>query len=209
MEAAIAEIDDDAAHVRVRKLHDNQREALMPINTPIDPSKSIEVTYVSRGMMPVFLRIFVSVAAVTAFIFLWLDLPLGQTLLASFAGALLFTSLAVYSHMRDTRRGVPVITLTPSGILDTRLCSDEIPWLAVAKIDTWSNGKECTLILSVDPEVEAKLALTPVARFTRRGSAKRGADGLSISTTGTSIDHDELLAASNAYAQAARANFTP
>jgi hypothetical protein len=98
----------------------------------------------------------------------------------------------------------PVITISPQGIRDTRVAADLIPWTAITGISTWEFKRQKIMILAVNPAVETKLLLTPMARWTRGAKRALGADGLGITAQGVKIDYDALLATVTAYAQAAR-----
>ncbi len=57
------------------------------------------------------------------------------------------------------------------------------------------------MIVGINPEDEAKLKLTRVARMTRAANASLGADGLAVAAQGAKISHDALLEATIAYAE--------
>ena len=97
-----------------------------------------------------------------------------------------------------------VLTLSPEGIRDTRVAAEVVPWAAVRGLGTWAMQGQKVLVLDVDPEVEKRLSLTRMARWSRGANAKLGADGLCISATGLEIGYDSLFEAATAYAQAAR-----
>ena len=59
-------------------------------------------------------------------------------------------------------------------------------------------------MLAVEPDVEAAIGLTRIARFTRQPNRALGADGLCLGAQGLKIKHDALLALIMAYAQAWR-----
>lgn len=101
-----------------------------------------------------------------------------------------------------------VVTLTPSGIRDVRVAAREIPWDRVEGISTWSHQGQKIMVLAVAPDVEAGLELTPIARWSRGPNRSLGADGLCVSVQGLEIGYEDLLAASVAYAQAARDRLT-
>lgn len=98
----------------------------------------------------------------------------------------------------------PVITITPEGIRDVRVAREFIPWNAVYGISTWAYQHQRVMVLAVDPAVEARLGLRPIARWTRGANRKLGADGLCITAQGVKIGYDQLLATSVKYLNAAR-----
>jgi hypothetical protein len=130
----------------------------------------------------------------------------GDTLYAHVVGyvaLVFFAACTVVALWRlFTARG-PVITISPQGIRDTRVAADVIPWNAITGISTWEFKRQKAMILAVVPAVEAKLALTRMARWTRGANRALEADGLAIVSQGLKIDHDTLLATCKAYAQAA------
>ncbi len=97
-----------------------------------------------------------------------------------------------------------VLTLSPEGIRDTRVAAEIIPWKAVRGLGTWAMQGQKILVLDVDPEVEKRLSLTRMARWTRGANAKLGADGLCITASGLQIGYDALLEAATAYTEAAQ-----
>ncbi len=100
-----------------------------------------------------------------------------------------------------TQRG-PVITLSPMGFRDIRVSHDAVPWPAIASIGTWTHSGQRIMVLSLKPGEEEKLRLTTIARMSRGANARLGADGLAIAAQGTKINHDRLIEATAAYAQA-------
>jgi hypothetical protein len=96
----------------------------------------------------------------------------------------------------------PVVTLSPAGICDQRLAPQEIPWPAIRSISPWIQQRQRFMVLKVDPEVEAKLELTPIARMTFEANRALGAGGLCVGSQGLKIDHEELLAIAEAYHRA-------
>jgi hypothetical protein len=97
--------------------------------------------------------------------------------------------------------GRPVITISPLGIVDTRVAKQMIPWSSLTAISTWEHQRQKAIIVSVAPAVEAQLELSTIASLTHRANAALGADGLCITAQGLQIDHDNLHATILAYAQ--------
>ena len=113
-----------------------------------------------------------------------------------------FCVLALASRLLRQRGGT--VTLGPQGILDVRIASDFVRWSAIQNISTWSTLGNDVMVLRVRPEVEKKLRLTPVARWTRGINARLGADGLCVAATGLEGDTARLLAVTEAYWKAHR-----
>ncbi|MFY0611908.1 MAG: hypothetical protein JXQ99_10320 [Hyphomicrobiaceae bacterium] len=118
-------------------------------------------------------------------------------LAALFFGAI--TSMNAYYLLMSSRT---VVMISPKGICDTRLATELIPWPAIRNISTYEMQTHKFMVLDVDPEIEAKLTLTWIAKFTRRPNKWFGADGLMVSAQGLKIGFDDLLATSMAYAKA-------
>jgi hypothetical protein len=55
------------------------------------------------------------------------------------------------------------------------------------------------MVLAVDPEVEGKLHLSRIARWSRGANKRLGADGLCVTAQGLKIDYDELWSTAMAY----------
>lgn len=114
-----------------------------------------------------------------------------------------FTTVMIIWRMA-TQRG-PVVTLSPEGILDTRVTAAPIPWRAIRGISTWTMQRQNVMVLDVDPEVEKTLPLTRIARWSRGANRKLGADGLCVTAQGLKTNYDQLLETATAYARAAHA----
>ena len=126
-----------------------------------------------------------------------------KAMLAGYVGAPFFLLCALIGLQRLLSVRAPVVTITPSGITDTRVASGEIPWAAVEDISSWSHRGQKFLVLKVAPAVESQLGLTTVAKWTRRTNAALGADGLCIGAQGLKTTHQVLSDAILAYARAA------
>jgi hypothetical protein len=99
--------------------------------------------------------------------------------------------------------GTPVVTISPAGIVDTRVAKTLIPRQAVERISTWAHAGQKVMVLAVTPAAEEKLQLTTIAKWSRAANAKLGADGLCVTAQGLQISYDTLYATSVAYAEAA------
>ena len=121
------------------------------------------------------------------------------------AGAVLFGVVTLLILRQWLASKGPVLTITPSGIRDTRIAPEEIPWSSVTNLAVWKQQYEQTLVLSVQPETEAALTLTRTARWSRGPNKALGVDGLCVPTNGLKIGFEELLAEVSMRWQAARA----
>ena len=102
-----------------------------------------------------------------------------------------------------TLRGT-VVTLTPQGISDIRVAPETIPWRAIRSISTWRSNGQKIMVLDVDPQTEAGLSLSRIARWSRGANRKLGADGLCVIAQGISANYDDLFEAATSYWQAHR-----
>jgi hypothetical protein len=108
-------------------------------------------------------------------------------------GGLLIAIVATAFHIwRASRNSGAVVTLTETGIRDTRVAPQEIPWSAIYSLSTWDFRRQRSLILGVDPDVEAQLSMTHLARWSRIANKRYGGDGICITAAGLRIDHDSL-----------------
>ncbi len=123
--------------------------------------------------------------------------------LAGYAGALFFGLCTVLGLWRLLTTSGPVVTITPTGIRDTRVAKEFIPWTAIERITTWQYRGQKVMVLAVDPDVERQLTLTAIARWSRGPNRALGADGLCVTAQGLRIDYDTLFATSVAHAQSA------
>jgi hypothetical protein len=122
-----------------------------------------------------------------------------------YLGLVLFGFATLFGLWRMLVQPGTVVVLSPSGLLDRRLCADAIAWTAIRNISTWQYRKQRFMILVVDPEYERGLRLTRMARWTRGANRALGADGLCIATAGLTINHEAMLEASLRYARIAHA----
>ena len=112
----------------------------------------------------------------------------------------LVTAIAIWRLLTELG---PVVTVSPTGVRDTRVAAELVPWSAITGVSTWSAFDQPTIVLHMDPEAERRLTLSLVTRFTRRANAAIGADGLCIASQGLKMRHDALLDTITAYWQAA------
>ena len=125
---------------------------------------------------------------------------IGYTAMLVFGVASLFILRQWFFNAR------PVVTLTESGITDARIAKQEIPWRAITNLALWQQGRQKSLVLSIEPDVEAGLTLTRLARWTREPNKGLGVDGLCIAGDGLKLDFPTLAEEIAARYRAARAN---
>jgi hypothetical protein len=118
-------------------------------------------------------------------------------------GALFFGLCTAVMLWRYMMTG-PVVTLAREGLRDVRVAREFIPWEAIERVSTYAIGGQQFVIVAVAPEVEARLTLTAIARWTRKANRSIGADGLAIGPQGLTIDCATLQAAIEARVLAAR-----
>ena len=179
----------------------------------IDTSRTIEIER-SPAKLALFL---IFVLGMTAFSLAVASIPVPEfevvILVKTFgySGAAFFGLCAVIAIWNLIKIRVPVVTISPQGIRDTRLAAEMIPWSAVKGISTWTADRsdrkmmiitvliQRMMVLAVDPAVEKALTFTTIARWSR---SVFGANRLGVSATSLKIDNDTLLATSLAYARA-------
>ncbi len=121
-------------------------------------------------------------------------------------GLLFFGACLLVAVSRFFASSKTVVTLSPEGLLDTRVAERPIPWSAMQDIGVWASHGQKIIVIAVPPDVEQSLSLKRMVRMTRGANAKLGADGLCIATTGLKISHDDLLREIIERADAARRN---
>lgn len=157
--------------------------------------------------------VFIVIGAVMALFSFMLAYPLSDAgadriLKVIFYGmAAVFGCCAVMALRSLFRLRGPVVTISPQGLRDTRIAAELISWRAVRRVSTWDYAgalawRQSVMVLALDPEAEAKLTLTLLARLTRRPSRPLGADGLCVGVQDLKIDFDTLQNATIAYARA-------
>ena len=121
-----------------------------------------------------------------------------------YVGMLLFGACTLFALWRALTTNGPVVTITREGIRDTRIAAEFIPWSAVNDITVWEHRRQRSIVLAIDPIVEARLNLSRMARWTRNANRSLGADGLCLGTNDLKIGFDEMLATTIAFAEASR-----
>mgnify|MGYP003497707592 FL=1 len=109
------------------------------------------------------------------------------------AGLLFFGAALAIGFYRFATVSKIVVTLSPDGLHDIRVSERPVPWEAIADVGVWTMHEQNIIVLAVPPDVEARIGLTRMARWSRGANAKLGADGLCISATGLKIGHKDLL----------------
>ena len=109
-----------------------------------------------------------------------------------YVGLVVFGFGTGYCLWRMVTTKGPVVTLTDTGIRDTRIAAEEIPWACVHTMSTWKVQHQNILVFAIDPAVEANLTLTRMARWSRESNKRLGADGLCVAARGIKIDHFAL-----------------
>ena len=95
------------------------------------------------------------------------------------------------------------VVLTPTGLLDTRYSSTEIPWISLTNISTLSIHRTSFVVLDLPKKEFDKLQLKIVPRSLRRlNSAYMGKDNISIHSIDLEISFKDLKRAINTYAKA-------
>jgi hypothetical protein len=126
------------------------------------------------------------------------------TQIISWVGVLFFGACTLIALTRMLGSAKTVVTLSPEGLLDTRVAQRPIPWSAMEDIGVWSSNGQKIIVIAVPLDVEQGLGLTRMVKMTRSANAKLGADGLCIASTGLKISHEELFGEIIARADAAR-----
>jgi hypothetical protein len=120
------------------------------------------------------------------------------------AGVVFFGAVLALIVYRLLNPKVVLVTITPEGILDTRVAERIIPWSAVLNVGVWEKHGQKVIVVQVPSETEDSLQMTRIARFSRGPNKSLGADGLCITASGLKISHEKLLEAVTAHVEAAR-----
>ena len=95
------------------------------------------------------------------------------------------------------------VVLTPTGLLDTRYSSTQIPWISLTNVSTLSIHRKSFLVLDLPKKEFDKLQLKIVPRSLRRlNSAYMGKDNISIHSIDLEISFEDLKRAIHTYAKA-------
>lgn len=113
-------------------------------------------------------------------------------LFAGYAGMVVAALASARHFWRASRSQGPILILSETGLRDTRLAAQEIPWAGIYSLATWDFQRQKSLVLSVDPDIEAGLSLTRMARLSRIVNKRYGAQGLCVGVAGLRIDHESL-----------------
>ena len=112
----------------------------------------------------------------------------------------LFFGLCTALWLRQMFTSGAVVTISPAGLRDIRVAREVLPWTAIERLSIWSTQGQRFIIVALAPEVERRLTLTRIARWTRGPNRRLGADGLAISAHGLTVDFDTLAATIHAHA---------
>jgi hypothetical protein len=119
--------------------------------------------------------------------------PGGREEFIGYVGAVFFALGAGISLRRLATEKSAVIILTPRGLTDRRLSAQPIPWTSIRNIRVHAIRQQKFIALSVDPQAEAALAQTGLAKWARAANRWAGVDGLCVIAAGLTIGHDALL----------------
>ncbi|MDC0716727.1 STM3941 family protein [Nannocystis bainbridge] len=130
--------------------------------------------------------------------------PADEEVVAAAIGGLgvLFFGLCTFMWLWQCFTMGAVVTLSPEGLRDLRVAREFIPWAAIERISTCTVQSQRFLIVALPPEIEQRLTLTRVARWTRAANRRLVADGLFVSAHGLKVDFAALRALVHAYAVA-------
>ncbi|MGW6131414.1 STM3941 family protein [Cellulomonas sp. NPDC055163] len=108
-------------------------------------------------------------------------------------GALFFGFCGLVWVRRALVQRGPVVTISPEGFRDVRVARETVPWADVLEISTWTHSGQHVLVLRVADDVWDRLALTTIARASRRANRALGADGLAVTAQGLRTSYPELF----------------
>jgi hypothetical protein len=121
---------------------------------------------------------------------------------AAWSGLLFFGFCSFVAIWRLYAQRKPLVTLSPQGLRDTRVAAEPIPWTAIRSISTWQMQRQMVMVVAVEPEVEQRLTLSRLARWTRDVNRRHGADGLVVSAHGLKVGFPALFYACRDYWEA-------
>lgn len=87
------------------------------------------------------------------------------------------------------------VVISPSGIMDTRISADTIPWPAVRSMTVREMRGQHFIMLDVDPNFERTMKLTRMAAWTKPMNAAIGFEGFAITVAGLDGSLEDLVAA--------------
>jgi hypothetical protein len=112
-----------------------------------------------------------------------------------YASIVFFGAVGVVWCRRLFRGDRPVVIVSPQGFYDERIASAIIPWAAIRQIGVASIKGQRFIVLDVAPDVEARLPLTWITKWSRGANRGMGVDGLCVVATGLTVTHAQLLEA--------------
>lgn len=169
----------------------------------IDTSRTIEIAQ-SAGKMILLVLAAVAMTAASAFLALGPAAREADGFLAfiGWVGMVLFGLAFVAILWRALTAKGPTLTISPQGLRDVRVARDPVPWTSIRRLFTWGYQSQKILVVAIDPDVEARIGLTLLARWSRAPNRALGADGLAVTAQGLQITHDRLFELVHAYTQA-------
>ncbi len=117
-------------------------------------------------------------------------------------GTLFFGAATALTLWRLLTLPRAALVLDAEGILDRRLSPDVVPWHAIAGARVETIMGQSFIVLSVDPDVETRLRVSPVQRLSRAANAGFGFEGVLIAVQDLDIDAGRLWHAIVAYREA-------
>jgi hypothetical protein len=117
----------------------------------------------------------------------------------------IFCGLILYFSLRRLFDNRVIVAITPEGLMDLRVVKSPIPWRAIRTVSLWGFTRAKFIVVTLDPEVEKGLVLSPVTARTRRANRALGANGICIATYHLAISRDRLLSEIRARVAAAQA----
>jgi hypothetical protein len=112
-----------------------------------------------------------------------------------YASIVFFGAVGVVWCRRLFRGDGSVVIVSPQGLYDERIASAIIPWAAIRQISVASTKGQRFIVLDVAPDVEARLPLTWITKWSRGANRGMGVDGLCVVATGLTVTHAQLLEA--------------
>lgn len=112
---------------------------------------------------------------------------------AGYSGLVFFSFCAAVAVWRLLAQRGPVVTVSPAGLRDVRVTAEPIPWRAIKSISTMQMQRQMVLLIAIDPDEEARLPLTRMARWMRSANRAHGVDGLVVSAHGLKVGYPTLF----------------
>jgi hypothetical protein len=169
----------------------------------VDTTRTLEILHAPlKTLGYVALALVMTAASLTLVV---LDVPeLAGADVARVIGTIgaLFFGLCTFLWLWQLLTMGAVVTLSPGGLRDVRIAREVMPWRAIDRLSIWNMQGQSFVVVALAPEVEQRLTLTRIARWTRGANRRLGADGLCVSAHGLKVDFATLSALVQAYAAA-------